>query len=241
MAYPPTIPPATRTNNTPQVDDHPDDHNAISAALTDIVNELGADPKGDYASLTAYLAILDPIRYMQSPLAAAPTGWLLCDGSSVAAATYPRLFTAIGYTYGGAGANFNLPDIEGKFLATRDAAVTAFDTLGESGGSKDAVTVAHTHTGPSHAHTGTTASSGGHTHTPVTGASFQSSQGGTGFNLQATGIASVGSDTLAESGAHTHTITTDAGGTGNTGSSGSSGTDANLPPYIVVNTFVRAA
>jgi len=44
-----------------------------------------------------------------------PAGWLLCDGASVATATYPDLHTAIGYAYGGAGANFNLPDMVGVF------------------------------------------------------------------------------------------------------------------------------
>jgi hypothetical protein len=40
MPYPPVIPPATRTNATPQLDTHPSDHNAISQALTDIVAQL---------------------------------------------------------------------------------------------------------------------------------------------------------------------------------------------------------
>jgi len=30
-----------------------------------------------------------------------PASWLLCDGASIATATYPDLFTAIGYVYGG--------------------------------------------------------------------------------------------------------------------------------------------
>ena len=48
--------------------------------------------------------------------AAIPAGWLLCDGASVATATYPALFTALGYTYGGAGANFNLPNLVDVFV-----------------------------------------------------------------------------------------------------------------------------
>jgi hypothetical protein len=46
MAYPPTIPPNNRTNTTPQADNHPSDHNQISRALSDIVNELGSNPSG---------------------------------------------------------------------------------------------------------------------------------------------------------------------------------------------------
>jgi len=63
---------------------------------------------------------------------AIPTGWLLCDGTSIATATYPDLFTAIGYTYGGAGANFNLPDLVDVFVrgqSTQTAATGGADSL----------------------------------------------------------------------------------------------------------------
>lgn len=56
MPYPPVIPPATRVNQTPQADNHPADHNGLSQALTDIVNELGANPSGPAASLDSRLA-----------------------------------------------------------------------------------------------------------------------------------------------------------------------------------------
>lgn len=46
MAYPPTPPPNTRTNATPLPENHAGDHNDISDALTDIINELGTDPAG---------------------------------------------------------------------------------------------------------------------------------------------------------------------------------------------------
>jgi microcystin-dependent protein len=43
-----------------------------------------------------------------------PTGWLPCFGQSVAVATYPDLFAVIGYQHGGGGANFALPDFQGR-------------------------------------------------------------------------------------------------------------------------------
>jgi hypothetical protein len=55
MAYPPTPPPNTRADNTPLPTNHAGDHNGISDALTDIINELGSDPKGASASVTARL------------------------------------------------------------------------------------------------------------------------------------------------------------------------------------------
>lgn len=42
---------------------------------------------------------------------ALPTGYLLCNGALLLVASYPRLFASIGYTYGGAGANFNVPNL----------------------------------------------------------------------------------------------------------------------------------
>lgn len=47
--------------------------------------------------------------------AAAPSGFLLCDGSSLVRATYPDLFTAIGTTFGSVdGSHFTLPDMRGR-------------------------------------------------------------------------------------------------------------------------------
>jgi microcystin-dependent protein len=47
--------------------------------------------------------------------ASAPTGWLLCDGTSYLQATYPVLFAIIGTTYGSAdGTHFNVPDMRGR-------------------------------------------------------------------------------------------------------------------------------
>ena len=62
--------------------------------------------------------------------AAAPVNWLICDGSSLATTgTYAGLFGIIGYTYGGAGANFNLPNLVQNFPlgagANRDLAQPA--------------------------------------------------------------------------------------------------------------------
>ena len=52
----------------------------------------------------------------------APIGYLICNGQSVSTTTYPELFNAIGYTYGGSGSSFNVPDLRGEFI--RGAALT---------------------------------------------------------------------------------------------------------------------
>lgn len=45
-----------------------------------------------------------------------PTGFLRCDGSSIAIADYPALFSAIGFVYGGSGTHFNLPLIDNSII-----------------------------------------------------------------------------------------------------------------------------
>jgi microcystin-dependent protein len=40
--------------------------------------------------------------------------WLICEGQSLDTAVYPDLFAVIGYTYGGSGSTFNLPDLRGR-------------------------------------------------------------------------------------------------------------------------------
>ena len=102
-----------------------------------------------------------------------------------------------------------------------------FDTAEETGGSKDSVVVAHTHTG-------STNTTGAHEHGPRSGSAFVTSAGpevaaGGGdwsFNRTTT-------TTTTSAGAHSHTFTTD--------STGSSGTNANLQPYITVYMWKRTA
>jgi microcystin-dependent protein len=65
-----------------------------------------------------------------------PTGWLICDGSSLSEEEYPQLYDVIGHTYGGSGLSFNLPNFKGKVSIGRDTSDTDFDTLGETGGEK---------------------------------------------------------------------------------------------------------
>jgi len=84
---------------------------------------------------------------------AVPSGWLLCDGASVATATYADLHTAIGYVYGGAGANFNLPNLVNRFVRGQSTQTAAT-------GGADSLTLS-TAQMPTHTHT---VNDGGHTH-----------------------------------------------------------------------------
>lgn len=53
-----------------------------------------------------------------------PVGFLLCNGASVGIETYPALFDVIGYTYGGSGDYFNLPNLTDKFIEGASSAGT---------------------------------------------------------------------------------------------------------------------
>jgi microcystin-dependent protein len=58
-------------------------------------------------------------------------GWLLCDGRLVDKRQYSRLFAKIGYSFGGSGNQFRLPDMRGKVIAATDASSnSAFGTNG---------------------------------------------------------------------------------------------------------------
>lgn len=43
-----------------------------------------------------------------------PNGWFLCNGAGKNTNDYPFLFRMIGYTYGGSGGTFNLPDFRNR-------------------------------------------------------------------------------------------------------------------------------
>ncbi len=142
------------------------------------------------------------------PLAGAtiPDGWKLCDGASYDTTAESALFAVMAYVYGGAGADFNVPDLRGGFPLGKAAAGTG-STLGGTGGS-----ATHTHTQPAHTHTMTahTHTTASHTHSfPTTGnpsVNHSHTQGSTGT-----------------SGSHTHTGPSHT----HTGSSLSQGTTGN--------------
>lgn len=135
----------------------------------------------------------------------------------------------------------------GKVLIGVDSTDTTFNAAGLTGGSKDAVVVAHTH---SASLTGSAASAGDHTHgitdpththyytTSVNstwgnggGGSAQDTNAGSTTGASATGI------TINTAGAHVHSVTV----SGTTGSTGNSATNGNLQPYITVYMWLRTA
>lgn len=68
-----------------------------------------------------------------------PAGWLLCDGSSYAQASFASLYSAIGGAFGTSGANFNVPDLRGRFLRGTDNMGTGAAGRDSDAGSRTAM------------------------------------------------------------------------------------------------------
>jgi hypothetical protein len=117
----------------------------------------------------------------------------------------------------------------GRVLVGFNAADPLFDTAEETGGSKDAIVVSHTHTN-------SVSSAGNHAHS-VDGVAGSSTETGlppiSGLSLTTTATFVAGSVSTSTAGAHTHDVTIN--------STGSSGTNANLQPYITVYMWKRTA
>lgn len=213
---------------------HADPSVALGAATKQYVDN--SMPPG---AITAYVA------------AAAPTGWLLCQGQEVSRATYATLYAVIGNTYGAGNGTttFNLPNLKGRVPIGLDSSDTSFDALAETGGAKthtlaEANLPSHTHS-INHDHASVTSGSGGsHNHGPSGGGIFLTQPASGSLYTQVStsltandvyyGSASV-TDTEA---AHTHTVDLPSF-SGTSGSTGSGTAVTHLDPYLVVNFIIK--
>lgn len=116
----------------------------------------------------------------------------------------------------------------GRVLVGLNSSDTLFDTLEETGGSKDAIAVTHSHTATS------TVTDSGHAHDITDGE--VNTRTNPYFNWTGTGGASVGT-----TGAGTNSATTGITVATTIADGGSSGTNANVQPFIVVNMWKRTA
>jgi microcystin-dependent protein len=114
---------------------------------------------------------------------AAPTGTLLCDGSEVLRADYPRLFAAIGETYGAATdpAKFMLPKVD------EDSGIIHTGDPAKVGQTSAGAVISHTHSasasaGGGHAHSASAGAVGDHAHSAWTdGQGYHAHTGGTSW------------------------------------------------------------
>jgi len=181
--------------------------------------------------------------------ATAPTGYLLCDGSSVSSSTYLALHAVISNTYGGtaysgAGAlSFNLPDLRGRLPmgAGTGTGQNASGTGAPSGTAQTARTrgawlgeethLLTTTEMPSHSHNGATGNAGSHSHTQGSypGFVYVGSGGNSAVSSGTNWIGSTGytlTNTVTD---HSHTIPANGG----------DGRHAIIPPVVVLNYIIK--
>jgi hypothetical protein len=154
------------------------------------------------ATITSFVTGM--IIMWSGSIATIPSGWLLCNGSS------------------------GTPDLRNRFIigAFSDdsgiAKTTITGTPSQTGGSKDAIVVSHTHTGTS------TVTDPGHLHTYGVGNTVNYAGGGNGSRDQA-------ANPLNTSSAFTGiTVATSIS------TEGSSGTNQNLPPYYALAYIMKS-
>jgi hypothetical protein len=107
----------------------------------------------------------------------------------------------------------------GRVMVGFDSADALFDTLEETGGSKDAIVVSHTHTA--------TVTDPGHNHAGVPALQGDTDRGSGSSNFSIDNIS--------------NTATATTGISVSNASTGSSGTNANVQPYITVRMWKRTA
>ncbi len=124
-------------------------------------------------------SVLSPGMMLPNAASSSPTGWSEANGALVSRAANSALFNVTNTAFGaGDGSTtFALPDTRGRTVAGFSSALTQFDTLGETGGTKThALTTAempsHSHPEDSHNHSqnahGHTFDGGPGGHTAVT-------------------------------------------------------------------------
>lgn len=163
-------------------------------------------------------------------LTAPPSGWLVCNGQQVDAATYPALAALLGATSG----MVTIPDLRDRL----PIGASASRPLRSTGGAAS-VTLTGAQSGmPSHAHSNTlaVAGAGGHDHDVqsagelvAAGANFLSGKIGKNSGTSLGRTQSVSN--------HTHPIT---GGVSAAAAQNASQAHDNMPPYIAMQFIMKA-
>jgi microcystin-dependent protein len=145
---------------------------------------------------------------------AAPTNFLAMDGGAVSRTLYPRLFAAIGTTWGaGDGSTtFNVPNAVGRYFRHRGDIGNGVGNFGLGYVGQDVQTHNHAATTDSqgfHGHSGVTTSNGAHNH-DVT--SFPNIGAGNEWAVSSGWARNLITKSTTTDGAHTHNLSIDGNG-----------------------------
>ena len=143
-------------------------------------------------------------------------GWLLLNGASLSTTTYATLFAMYGYSYGGSGASFTLPDMtDGKVPLPKG--ISNFTTFAATGGEVNHTLAAgelpvHTHSDTfsysvsAHGHSGSAsvgAADSSHTHPSSTAAFATTAISGTSLPEA---VFTTPANSTSDASTHTHSV-----------------------------------
>jgi Phage Tail Collar Domain len=92
--------------------------NAVITANSSFLSFTATIPIVGWGTAVSFQATSGGLNAGEESITAAtscPVGTIKEDGTSYATTAYPALFSAIGYTYGGSGSNFSVPNAQGVF------------------------------------------------------------------------------------------------------------------------------
>ena len=171
--------------------------NSLKAAFTDLQNDIAGagSPIGSVIMWTG-----DPTAIPTT----IPAGYAVANGASVPTATYAELFAIIGYRYGGAGANFNLPDLTTRIpQGTVGVPVVPTTKVTSVSSNVDA-----------HTHTVNSALTGANSNWALSGANSNIglNTGNVSTHTHSGGTISGANSTIGNTQAHSHVVTGNTGG-----------------------------
>ena len=156
-----------------------------------------------------------------------PSGFLECNGASVSTSTYAALFAVIGYTYGGSGASFNLPDLTDRTVVNKSNT----KSLAQTGGA-NTVTPTGNISGSTGSTTLTTNQIASHGHNISCRSGNPAGGGGVGINRATDCIQATPIITTTQTGggqSHDHTLSANFVGSAN----------SVLQPGLVLNYIIK--
>lgn len=180
-------------------------------------------------------SIFMPGDLKSSAAVTVPAGWLACNGAAVSRAGYPKLFAAIGSSYGaGDGSStFNLPDYQGRVIlgAGSGSGLTA-RSVGQTGGA-EAVALTDAAQNAPHNH-----ADAGHEHPNQANYNTPGSSG-SWIGADVLPNNGAGSILIAQTSVNVANLTQTGEASANIQQSGGGEAHGNMQPFAVASVFIK--